>query len=116
MGFEKFADKQYNDISNMSNLLNNYVNAYRLLVASASELYSINLAKKSDVKKAIDRVEELGELIDSLVDALGRCEEHYLKYCKIKNEYISTSEYKDMILTEIDNDLEFQNSKREDEE
>lgn len=115
MGFEKIATKQYNDIFNMSGLLNNYVNAYRLLIAGAAELYNINLAKKNEVKKALDRVDEVGQLIDDIVDALGKCEEQYLKYCKIKNEYISSNAHKDMIFTEVDNDLNFQNVKRDDE-
>ena len=109
MGVDKIVSKQYDDINNMSGLLSNYVHAYRLLIAGASELYSINLAKKSEVRKAIERAEELGEIIDSLVSALGKCEQHYLRYCKIKNDYISSSTNKDMILTEIDNELDFQN-------
>ena len=116
MGYEKIVAKQYNDITNMSGLLNNYVNAYRLLIAGAAELYNINLAKKSEVRKALDRVDEVGDLIDNIVEALDKCEEHYLKYCKIKNDYISTTTHKDMILTEINNDLDFQNNNREDEE
>lgn len=116
MGVDKIASKQYDDINNMSGLLNNYVNAYRLLIAGASELYSINLAKKSEVRKAIERADEVGDLIDNLISVLSRCEQHYLKYCKIKNDYISSTTNKDMILTEIDNELDFQNQKRDSEE
>ncbi len=39
------------DIENLTHILGNYVNAYRLLVASAADLYSINIAKKSEVRK-----------------------------------------------------------------
>ncbi len=113
MKFDDLVKKQYEDIDNISGLLKNYVDSYRLLIAGASELYSINLAKKSDVKKALDRVEEVGELIDKLINTLEKCEGSYLKYCNIKNDYISTSTEKDKIFTEIDNELNFQNSERE---
>lgn len=117
MKYDDFAKNQYNDIDNLSGLLKSYVDSYRLLVASASDLYSINLAKKSDVKKALERVEGVGGLIDSLIEALDKCESGYLKYCKIKNKYMSITTVKDHIYTEIDNELNFQNSSiREDDD
>ena len=113
MKFDDLAKKQYEDIDNLSVLLKNYVDAYRLLIGGASELFNVNLAKKSEVKKALDRVEQVGELIDKLVNTLDKCEGSYLKYCKIKNDYITISTEKDKIFTEIDNELNFQNSERE---
>ena len=113
MKFDDLVRRQYEDINNISGLLKNYVDSYRLLIAGASELYSIDLAKKSDVKKALDRVEEVGELIDKLINTLDKCEVSYLKYCNIKDDYISISTKKDKIFTEIDNELNFQNSQRE---
>jgi len=113
MKFNDLAKKQYEDIDNLSVLLKNYVDVYRLLIAGASELYGVNLAEKSEVKKALERVENVGELIDKLISTLERCEGSYLKYCKIKNEYITVSTEKDKIFTEIDNELNFQNSERE---
>lgn len=113
MKFDDLAKKQYQDIDNLSILLKNYVDVYRLLIAGASELYSVNLSKKSEVKKALDRVESVGELIDKLVGTLDKCEGSYLKYCKIKNDYISITTEKDKIFTEIDNELNLQNSERD---
>lgn len=107
MRFNDLAKKQYEDIDNLSVLLKNYVDVYRLLIAGASELYGVNLAEKSEVKKALERVENVGELIDKLISTLERCEGSYLKYCKIKNEYITVSTEKDKIFTEIDNELKF---------
>jgi hypothetical protein len=49
MKFEDLAKKQYDDIANLSILLKNYVDAYRLLIGGASELYNVDIAKKSDV-------------------------------------------------------------------
>lgn len=116
MKYDDFAKNQYNDIDNLSRLLKTYVDSYRLLIAGASELYNVNLAKKSDVKKALDRVESVGGLIDNLVEALDKCESGYLKYCKIKNQYMSITTVKDHIYTEIDNELNFQNSSTREED
>ena len=116
MNYNDLLDKQYVDIQNLSNLLGNYVNAYRLLIAGAADLYSINIAKKSEVRKAIERADELGELIDKLINTLDRCETGYLKYCKVKNSYISANTEKDGIFTEIDNELNFENSSNREEE
>lgn len=110
MKFDDLAKRQYNDIANLSVLLKNYVDAYRLLIGGASELYSVNIAKKTDVKKALERVEQVGELIDKIINTLDKCEGAYLKYCKIKNDYITISTEKDKIFTEIDNELNLQNS------
>ena len=115
MKFDDLAKKQYDDIANLSVLLKNYVDSYRLLIGGATELYTVDLAKKSEVRKALERVTQVGELIDKLVSTLDKCEGSYLKYCKIKNEYIITSTEKDKIFTEIDNELNLQNSEREEE-
>ena len=115
MKFDDLVKKQYEDIDNLSELLKNYVDVYRLLIAGASELYNVNLVKKGEVRKALERVEQVGELIDKLVDTLDRCEGSYLKYCRIKNDYITISTEKDKIFTEIDNELNFQNSEREED-
>jgi hypothetical protein len=114
MKFEDLAKKQYEDIDNLSGLLKNYIESYRLLIAGASELYNVNLAKKSEVRKALERVEKVGELIDTLVNTLDKCEGSYFKYCKIVNDYIVIGTEKNKIFTEIDNELNFQNSERED--
>lgn len=116
MKYDELAKSHFNDIQNLSVLLKSYVDSYRLLIAGASELYSVNLSRKSEVKKALDRVDELGGLIDNLIEALDRCEGGYLKYCKIKNEYISISTEKTKIYTEIDDELNFQNTGREEED
>jgi len=110
MKFDDLARKQYDDIANLSILLKNYVDSYRLLIAGASELYNVNIAKKNEVKKALDRVDQVGDLIDRLINTLDKCEGSYLKYCKIKNDYLTISTEKDKIFTEIDNELNLQNS------
>ncbi|CDG02539.1 Putative uncharacterized protein [Clostridium chauvoei JF4335] len=91
------------------------VNSYRLLIGGASELYNISLVKKSDVKDAIDRVDKLGEIIDDLIGTIQNCGGSYFKYCEIMSKYIKAQTDKDAILTEIDYELDFDNSKREED-
>ncbi len=67
MKYRNLINEQSQDITVLSQLLKTYVDSYRLLIGGASELYNVNLAKKSEVKKALDRVSELGELIDKLI-------------------------------------------------
>lgn len=116
MKYEELVQNYYGDIQNLTQLLKTYVDSYRLLIAGANEMYNINLVKKSEVKKAIDRIEDLGSLIDNLISALDKCESGYLKYCKIKNDYVSVNAQKTKIYNEIDNELNFQTDGRFDEE
>ena len=117
MKYNELLGKQFTDVQNLSQILTSYVNSYRLLVASAADLYSINIAKKSEVRKAIERSNELGEIIDKILGTIDKCENGYLKYCKLKNSYITQNTEKDNIYTEIDNELNFENSSlREDED
>ena len=87
MKYRNLINEQSQDITVLSQLLKTYVDSYRLLIGGASELYNVNLAKKSEVKKALDRVSELGELIDKLIVSLDKCESGYIKYCKIKTHF-----------------------------
>lgn len=105
----------YNEINNLSDLLGKYVNSYRLLIAAANELNNIALAKKDDVKDSVKRVNELGDVIDILLDAIQVSEKEYLPYIKLKGKWIGDNINKDNILTEIEGDLYLKNSERDDE-
>ncbi len=54
----------------LTNLLNSMVNSYRLLVGGANELNNISEAKKVQVKEAIKRADDLGEIIDEIIKTL----------------------------------------------
>lgn len=110
MAYRNLIDNQYTDISNLTSLLNSLVNSYRLLIGGAYELNNISEAKKGDVKEAVKRVDNLGEIIDEIIKTLDECNTSYVKYCKIKKNYIDEKTIKDNILTEINSDLNFQNS------
>lgn len=109
MGYDKVIRGHYEDLNNLNTLLRNYVEMYRLLVSSAVELNTLPLAKKGEVKDAVERIHEVGNLMDNLIKVIEKCETSYIKYCFLKNEVISESTEKDSIKTEIHNELEYHN-------
>lgn len=109
MGYQELFNNYYVEVNNMTELLNKYVNAYRLLIGGAAELNNIAEASKGDVKDALKRVDKLGEIIDDLLDVIEGVDECYVDYIKLKTDLISAKTTKDSILTEVDNELFFQN-------
>lgn len=112
MGYKVVYDQHCLEINGLVDVLGKYVNAYRLLIGSAGELNSIALAKKSDVKHSLKRAEEVGELIDCIVDTLDCMQCSYVEYLKLKNSLIAVELSKDLIFTEIDQELGFVNNNR----
>lgn len=98
----KVIENYHIDISNLTELLCKLVNSYRLLIGGAEELNSIALASKKDVKKAIHRADELGEVIDKMIDCLEDSSEEYLNYCKIKCEVMHCKVSAESIKAEIE--------------
>lgn len=116
MGYREVVKGNYEELNNLADLLSKFVNSYRLLIGGAGELNNIALAKKNEVKDALDRAEDVGCLIDSLVKVIEGSGNCYFKYTKIKNEFILAKTQKDTILTEVDNELNFSNSRICDED
>ena len=111
MDQRKVIENYYSDICNLTELLNKLVNSYRLLVGAAGEYNIIALATKKDVKKAIHRANELGEVIDKIIDVLEDSNQAYLNYCKIKSEIIDGRIKMEYITTEINDELQQKNQK-----
>ena len=83
---------------------------YRLLIAGAAELNNINEAKSSYVKVAVKRADSLGKIIDHIIDLIDECGEGYFKYIKIVGGHILKNTDNNVILTEVDNELLFQDA------
>lgn len=109
MGNRKVIEQYYCDIDNLAKLLTSFVNSYRLLIGGVAELNQITPATKHDVKKAIKRVDVMGDIIDELLESIQECEENYIDYCKIKSDVIACKIQKNIILTEIDQEISFSN-------
>ncbi|MDA8234721.1 MAG: hypothetical protein M0Z31_08000 [Clostridia bacterium] len=86
MSIEK--DKQ---IINLVALLERLVISYKYLVSGADEFNritkktppgAITKASRVDVKKAIDRAADLGEIVDEVIDVLDKSVKSYLEEMK----------------------------------
>lgn len=108
MANRKIIQDYYTDINNLADLLTKLTNSYRLLIGGAGELNVIALSSKHDVKKAIKRAAELGDVIDDIIDVLEKSGYSYLDYCKIKSQIIEDRVEMEYILTEIDEELKLQ--------
>ncbi|ASW43419.1 hypothetical protein [Clostridium isatidis] len=109
MKYKHLIKENYNEVNNLNNLLTGMVNSYRLLIGGANELNNTSEAKKSKVKEAIDRANALGKVIDEVISALGECSNSYIEYCKIRKQFIEKNTSEQIILTEINEELNFTN-------
>lgn len=57
-------------IEELVSLLGSLSNSYRVLVGAADEFNRITLAKRGDVEDAIERADDLGDIIDNVIDEL----------------------------------------------
>lgn len=110
--YRELFDAYFIEVNNIAELLSKFVNSYRLLIGTAGEINGIALARKKEVRAAIDRANQLGEVIDVLLDAIQSIEVCYLNYIMLKADVIAVKTSKSVILTEVDNELIFQNSSK----
>lgn len=116
MGYEKVIQRHYEEINGLTSMLRNYIEMYRLLVSSTSELNSIAPAKKSEVKHALERLNDLGDVIDDILKVIKKCEPSYIRYLCIKNEVINEKIEKGTIRTELSDELTLDNKDYKNEE
>ena len=115
MKYQQLMNEYYVDINNLNQLLKTMVDSYRLLIGGAAELNNIYEAKSSYVKEAVHRANELGKIIDNVIDLLDECGETYFKYCALVGDYILKKSDNKVILTEVDDELFFQDSSTREE-
>ncbi|MEL7566733.1 MAG: hypothetical protein AAGU27_17890 [Dehalobacterium sp.] len=60
--------------------------SYRLLVGAADEFNKIALAHKKDLEDAIDRADDLGDIIDKVIKTLDTMMEKELHHIKYREE------------------------------
>lgn len=110
MGYNKLIKDYYGNLNNLVDLLKKLTESYRLLIGGAFELNNIPEARTKYVKEAVNRADKLGEEIDHLIDLLDECGESYYKYVAVINGYILKNGDNNAILTEVDSDIQFENS------
>lgn len=94
------------DLNFLVDLLVKLSGTYNLLIGSADSFNRIALAKKDDVKDSIDRAEELGRIMDKIIDALDTQTSLYIGYVKIKDDFISKNiPFMEIIKSEVDHHI-----------
>ena len=105
MAHRRVVQNYYNDINNLADILTKLVSSYRLLIGGANELNGIALSKKSDVKDALKRADEVGNIIDETIKVLDDASFNYMSYCRMKTEVMRGKIQVDYIETEIDEEI-----------
>lgn len=104
--FSKLVESYCHDLNYLADLLAKLSGTYNLLIGSADGFNRIALAKKDDVKDSIDRAEELGKIMDKVIDALDTQTSLYIGYVKIKDDFINKNfPYIEIIKSEIDHHI-----------
>lgn len=109
MSYHEVMNNHHEDLSNLSTLLRNYVEIYRLLISSTAELNATSVSRKGELKHAVERIDSIGDIIDDLLKAIKKCENSYAKFCTYKDDIISERMEKSKIYTEVDSDLMYYN-------
>lgn len=84
------------------------IGSYKTLIDAASNVNSIAIANKSDVKDALKRAREVGCIIDEIIDVLDCSICTWGKYMKLKTEYINSRLDLCLIETEIEEEIRLQ--------
>lgn len=96
---EKFYDDILcKDVKVLTEMLASISSSYRLLVGAAGEFNGIALVHRHDVEKAIDRAEDLGDIIDDVEDQLKKLMKLYLKELECKIEYQELNSCKSSVI------------------
>jgi len=82
------------------------IGSYKILVDTASSVNCITIANKRDIKDALKRAQEVGCLIDELIDVLD-CST-WDNYMKLKTEYINSRLDLCLIETEVEEEIRLQ--------
>lgn len=99
-------ESYYYDLNNLTDLLTKLTSSYKLLVSSAEEYNRVALAKRGNVENAMDRAENLGEIIDKIIVALDVETNIYIAYARGKNEYINSNfTFNELIKSEMEERL-----------
>lgn len=91
------------DLNFLADILTKLVSSYKLLISTAEESNRITLAKKGNVKDAIERAEEVGKIIDKILVVLKYQTDLYTDYTNSKGDFLNTNfSFNDIIRSEID--------------
>lgn len=105
MSYKKSVDTYYQDLTNLLKMLDIYIINYRNLVSTLNDINLNVLISKRKKRKAIKQVEELGNIIDTLLIAIQESQKSYLRYVNIKNDVLSEIITVDFVRLEIEQEI-----------
>lgn len=105
MSYKSAIDIYYKDLSNLLKMLDTYVINYRNLVSTLNDVNLNVLISKRKKKKAIKQIEELGCIIDMLLDSICESQKCYLNYMKMKCGVLCEIITCDFIRLEIEQEI-----------
>lgn len=113
MPYKNIIEFHYKDINNMQDSLMKLTNAYRMMISGANELNGIAIAKKRQIRDALKRADEIGNIIDSNISAIERSECRYFDYCVMYSNQMKTAIDPGIITNEIQRELRFDDDDKE---
>lgn len=69
MGHKEVLSK-CEDLNNLTNLLKGLADCNRTLIGSVMDMNNLPMAKKDDIKKALNRANKLGNIIDDVIKVI----------------------------------------------
>lgn len=105
MSYKSSIDTYYQDLMNLIKMLDIYIINYRNLVSTLNDINLNVLISKRKKRKAIKQVEELGNIIDTLLIAIQESQKSYLRYVNIKNDVLREIITVDFVRLEIEQEI-----------
>ena len=105
MSYKSAVDIYHNDLVNLLKMLDIYVINYRNLVSTLNDINLNILISKRKKRRAIKQVEELGCIIDALLESICKAQQCYLRYVKMKCDVLCEIINRDFIKLEIEQEL-----------
>ncbi len=104
--YSQLIQTYYTDVTYLVDLLVKLAGVYNVLINSADVLNRIALAKKNDIKDALERVDELGKMIDEITDLLNAQIVIYENYARLKGDFIVKKlPFSDIIKSDIEHHI-----------
>ncbi len=105
MSYKSSIDVYYQDLMNLLKMLDIYIINYRNLVSTLNDINLNVLISKKRKRKVIKQVEELGCIIDTLLDSIHEAQKCYLRYVDIKSNVLLEIVTVDFVRLEIEQEI-----------
>lgn len=105
MSYKSVFDIYYEDLSRLVKLLEGYVGSYKLLVSTLTDVNLNVLISRGKKRDAIDQVEQLGYIIDCVLNSIVESQKCYLKYVNLKCSVLQEIITIDFIRLEVEKEI-----------